>query len=92
MTKTPSRYRTYRSHPLYECPQEILDEAREVLRVAADWGDVATEADPLADAVVAALMPYIDEAHLLGIAWKDLTDEEVAALKRTASFMDDIGA
>lgn len=56
----PTRYDAYPDHPLCGVPQEILDAAREVMAGAAEWKDVDPEmVEPLADAVVAALRPWL---------------------------------
>lgn len=53
-------YANYPSHPLYNVPEEILDAARQELRGAAFCGDVDSDlADPIADAVVMSLLPWL---------------------------------
>lgn len=48
-------------HPLADVPQVILDAARGALREAAELGDVdPSMADPIADAVVIDLLPWLD--------------------------------
>lgn len=89
MSKTHTRYRQYREHPLYQCTQEILNAAREAMQEAVDAGDVRAEMrDPIADMVVVSLMEFFDVAHLMGVAWSDLTDEEWAAMHRSAEIID----
>ena len=57
----PSRYRSHPDHPLYECPQEVLNAARNAMQEAVDAGDVSAEMrDPIADMVVMDLMDFLD--------------------------------
>lgn len=52
-----SRYHDYPDHPLASTPIAVLEVARGVMQRAVECGDVDSEvADPLADAVVAALI------------------------------------
>jgi hypothetical protein len=89
VSKTPTRYRDHRDHPLYQCTQEILDAARGAMQEAVDAGDVSPRnADPIADMIVMDLMDFFDIAHLLGIDWKDLTAEEWAKVHRDAEILD----
>jgi hypothetical protein len=54
-------YREFPDHPLRNVPDEILAEARKVLQGAVVWKNVDAEAaDPIADAVVVALLPWIN--------------------------------
>jgi hypothetical protein len=56
----PTRYSKYPQHVLRDVPQEMLDAARSVLAAATPWKDVDAEmAEPIADAVVAALRPWL---------------------------------
>lgn len=56
-----SVYDNYPNHPLCGIKQEILDAAREVMEGAVIWKDVDPDmADPIADAVVMALLPWIN--------------------------------
>lgn len=55
-----SRYTDVPGHPLRLVPDEVLKSARSVLAAAANLRDVDPEmADPIADAVVIALMPWL---------------------------------
>lgn len=56
----PNRYQDHPTHPLHNVPQEILDAARFVMSEAVECRDIsAANADPLADAVVMALLPWL---------------------------------
>jgi hypothetical protein len=53
-------YQDYPDHPLHNVPQEILDAARLMMAGAVKCHDISvTDADPLADAVVTALLPWL---------------------------------
>lgn len=53
-------YAAYPDHPLHGVPDEILQAARDMMRGAVIWGSVDTQmADPLADAVVMAVTPWL---------------------------------
>jgi hypothetical protein len=55
-------YAMYPTHGLRDVPLVVLEAARDYMRLAADYGDVAEElAQPLGDAVVDAVMPLIRE-------------------------------
>ena len=57
-----SRYDDYPGHPLYGMPQEILAAARSKLAdMAADIGVAADDVAPVADAMVVAIRPWIQE-------------------------------
>lgn len=61
MNRPDPRYAAYPDHPLTNVPLEVLDAARKVMFDAAIWKDVAPGmADPLADAVVIALLPWLN--------------------------------
>ena len=53
-------YREHPTHPLHNVPQEILDAARFVMSEAVECRDItAAHANPLADATVMALLPWL---------------------------------
>jgi hypothetical protein len=53
-------------HPLHGIPAEVLQAARGVLTEAVAWKDVdADQAEPLADAVVMALLPWLDTTRVI---------------------------
>lgn len=55
-----SRYDAFPDHPLCGVPDEILAAARQELSSAAVWGDVRDDmVEPLADAVVMSLLPWL---------------------------------
>lgn len=65
LTATPAagndRYDEFPDHPLHGVPQAVLDAARAQVASAVAYNDVDAQiADPLADAVVAALLPWLD--------------------------------
>jgi hypothetical protein len=53
-------YAKYADHDLHDVPLVVLEAARTYMRQAASLGDVAEEdAEPLADAVIAAALPIV---------------------------------
>lgn len=55
-----NQYDDYPDHPLHGIDNKILEAARRVMRDAVTWKDVDPEmAEPLADAVVMNLLPWI---------------------------------
>ncbi len=49
-------------HPLARVPQHVLDAARAVMASGVETKDVDPEvADPLADAVIAAIVPFVPQ-------------------------------
>lgn len=53
-------YQDYPDHPLHNVPQEVLDAARLMMTGAVKCHDISvTDAEPLADAVVMALLPWL---------------------------------
>lgn len=56
-----TRYSDYPGHALEHVPQEVLDAARAVMADAVTWKDVdPDQAEPIADAVVAAIAADFD--------------------------------
>ncbi len=59
-------YAKYPDHDLRDVPLVILEAGRAYMRSAASLGDVAEEdAQPLADAVIGAALPFIREWKLV---------------------------
>jgi hypothetical protein len=55
-------YAKYPDHDLHDVPLVVLEAARAYMRQAASWKDVDEEdAEPLADAVIAAALPVVRE-------------------------------
>jgi len=61
-----SRYDDYPDHPLCGFPESVLEVARESLQGAVEWGDISEDMrDPIADAMVMALLPWIDTSRVV---------------------------
>lgn len=59
-TKRPHRYTGFPSHPLFLIETEVLEAAHAEIEGAVTWGDVHVDmAEPIADAIVMALLPFI---------------------------------
>lgn len=64
MTDGPTRYAAFPDHPLVNIDPAVIAAAREVLAGAVMWKDVHPDmADPIADAVVIGLLPFIPREH-----------------------------
>lgn len=82
-------YAAYPDHPLHGVPQRVLELARAEVRTAALWRDVVTDPDmidPLADAIVAAVLALVAAWFSIAEPGGEVHEEWMAEVDMGAGF------